>query len=66
MRTLNILSGVAVLLTTFAYAHLLHHFFLHADRGSHHNPVFWVAFIAAVGVGVLSFIGGCLLLKGNR
>ena len=66
MRVLNILSGVAVLLTTLAYAHLLHHYFVNTPAESFHNPVFWVSFAFGVGVGIFSFIGGAMLLRRGR
>jgi len=46
-----------------AFAHLLHHFFVNALPDAVRSPAFWVGFIIAAGVGILSFIGGCLLLK---
>jgi hypothetical protein len=63
MRILNKVSGVAVLFTTLAYGHLLHHFFVHASHEDYHNPLFWMAIIAALGAGIFSFIGACVLLK---
>ena len=63
MRILNILSGLAVLFTTLAFAHLLHHHFLGA---SHRDPAFLAGMAILVVVGVLSFIGGCLLLRRGR
>lgn len=60
-------SGVAVLLTTLGYAHLAHHFLGHA--ASHHgwlNPVFLGALVLAIAVGILSLIGGFLLLERRR
>lgn len=65
MRTLSILSGIAVLLTTIAYAHLLHRFLVTA-RHEGADWTFWAGWSAAVGVGIFSFIGGCLLLKRSR
>lgn len=66
MRILNILSGVAILLTTLAFGHLLHHFFVHASHEDIQSPAFWVGLATAVLVGILSFIGGCLLLRRSR
>jgi hypothetical protein len=43
----NILSGVAVLFTTHAFAHLLRHYFLNAGEAAHSPP-----FLAGVGIGV--------------
>jgi len=60
MRILNVLSGVAVLLTTLAFGHLLHHYIVNAGHG---DPAFWAMLTPAVVVGILSLIGGCLLLK---
>ena len=66
MRILNILSGLAVLLTTLAYGHLLHHFFLNASHDDVHNPAFLAGMAAGAVVWVLSVIGGCLLLRRGR
>jgi len=66
MRMVNILSGIAVLLTTLAYAHLLHHYYLGAGSEPFQNPVFVVGFSFAVGVGIFSFIGGAILLRRGR
>jgi hypothetical protein len=66
MRILSILSGVCVLFTTLAYGHLLHHHLMHALHESSAGPLFWAGILAAAGAGILSFIGGCLLLKRGR
>lgn len=66
MRMLNVLCGIAVLLTTLAYAHLLHHYFMDTSAESSQNPVFWVLFSFGVGVGIFSFIGGAMLLRRGR
>jgi hypothetical protein len=41
MRILNILSGIAVLFTTLAFGHLLHHHFLNASHEDIHSPRFF-------------------------
>jgi hypothetical protein len=65
MRILYILSGLAVLFTTLAFAHLLHHYYLNAGEAAHSPP-----FLAGTGIGIvvgaLSFIGGCLLIRRGR
>jgi hypothetical protein len=66
MRILNILCGLAVLFTTLAFTHLLHHHFLGASHEDVHNPASLAGMAVLVVVGVLSFIGGCLLLRRGR
>lgn len=66
MRILNISSGVAVLLVTLAFGHLLHHFFVGASHQDIQSPAFGAGLAFAVLVGIFSFIGGCLLLRRNR
>jgi hypothetical protein len=66
MRMLNLLSGVAVLLTTLAYGHLLHRYFVDSSAEAFHNPVFWLSFCFGVGVGILSLVGGVMLLRRGR
>jgi hypothetical protein len=66
MRILTISSGLAVLLTTLAFGHLLHHYFINASSIDVHSPAFLASFAAAIVVEVLSFIGGCLLIRRSR
>jgi len=57
------LSGVAVLLLTLHFTHLLHHAYA---EWSHDSPYFWAGMAAGVVVWIFSFIGGVLLLKRSR
>lgn len=66
MRLLNVVCGVAVLLATLAYGHLLHHYFVNTPAESVQNPVFWLSFSFGVAVGIFSFIGGAMLLRRGR
>jgi hypothetical protein len=65
MRIVNILSGLAVLLTTLAFGHLLHHYFVNAGEAAH-SPPFLAGMAIGVVVGIFSFIGACLLLRCGR
>jgi uncharacterized protein with PQ loop repeat len=66
LRIINVLSGLAVLITTLAFAHLVHHFFKQSPNDDIHNPVFWIGFVFAIAVGIFSFVGGGLLLRRGR
>ena len=65
MRIVSVLSGLAVLFTTLAFGHLLHHFYTNAGEAAH-SPPFLVGMVVGVVVGIFSFIGGCLLLRRGR
>jgi len=63
-RPLLVVSGLAVLFTSLGYCHILYHAtVVHhlADR-----PAYLVGIIAAAVIGVLSFVGGILLLLAAR
>jgi hypothetical protein len=47
MRILNILSGLAVLFTTLAFAHLLHQYYTNAGEAAHSPP-----FMAGMAIGI--------------
>jgi len=66
MRVLNILSGLAVVLTTLAFGHLLHRYFVDAAPSDVHDSAFLAGMAAGAIVGIFSFIGGCLLLRRGR
>jgi hypothetical protein len=65
MRIVSILSGLAVLFTTLAFGHLLHHYFVSAGEAAH-SPPFLSGMAIGIVVGIFSLIGGCLLLRRGR
>lgn len=66
MRILNVLSLVAVLLTTLAFGHLLHRYFLGATTENLHGAGFVTGMGLGVTIGIFSFVGGCFLLRRAR
>lgn len=66
MRILNLLCGIAVLLTTVGFAHLLRSYYLSAGPDAFQNPVFVVGFSFGVGVGIFSLIGCAMLIRRGR
>jgi F0F1-type ATP synthase membrane subunit c/vacuolar-type H+-ATPase subunit K len=65
MRVLSFFSGLAVLFSSLALMHIVHHF---ADRAleSDRTPAFWIMIIVTLIIDVFSFIGGILLLRRAR
>ena len=63
MRTLNIACGVSVLLLAVHFTHMMHHVLVDPPM---HSLWFWVGMVFATIVWVLSFVGGCLLLRQGR
>jgi nitrate reductase gamma subunit len=60
MRILNIVSGIAVLFIALAFEHLLYHTFtLESPDSTIHKAVM----VCVGAIGVLSFVGGCLLIS---
>ena len=61
MRALNVICGIAVLLLSLHMVHAIHHF-IATSTHENYGAVFICLLIAGVGVDILSFIGGCLLI----
>jgi hypothetical protein len=65
MRALKIICGLAVIITTVHLAHGIHHFNAHAMQSGLHGIALWGSTALAVIIGVLSLIGGVLLIAKN-
>ncbi len=65
MRVLSFLSGLAVLFSSLALMHIVHHFADHS-LASDRTPVFWTMITLTLIIDVFSFIGGILLLRRAR
>jgi hypothetical protein len=66
MRTLYVLSGIAVLITSLHLVHAIHHFYSIGSREGMNGAALWGAMLAAIAVDIFSFVGGCLLLRRAR
>ena len=66
MRALNVVCGLAVLLTTLHLAHAIHHFYTHSSPQDLQSPIYWLGMAVAGIMGVLSLVGGVLLLAQAR
>jgi hypothetical protein len=65
MRALNMVCGIAVLILSLHMVHAIHHFISHPPDEAH-GAVFFCVLVAGIAIGVLSFIGGILLVKRNN
>lgn len=63
MRALKIICGLAVILTTVHLSHAIHHFHSHLAHDGHQGIALWGGTALVVVVGLLSLLGGVLLLK---
>ena len=63
MRILNIICGIAVLVTTLHLAHGMHHFLSNASHMGMHGIALYASVTTAVIIWVLSLVGGCLLIR---
>jgi predicted DNA repair protein MutK len=66
MRILQVVTGIAVVLTSLHFGHAIHHFLTQASPEDLHSPAIWAAVIAAIIVAILSLIGGVLLVARKR
>jgi hypothetical protein len=64
MRALKIICGIAILITALHFGHGVQHFYYHHGHDGMHGPALFAAMGAAILMALLSFIGGCLLIKG--
>ena len=61
MRALKIICGIAVIITTLHLGHAVQHFYAHHVHNGMHDLAL---FGAAILMGLLSLVGGFLLIKG--
>ena len=66
MRALNIICGIAVIITTLHLAHGMHHFLSATSHEGMHEIALYSVMTLAVAIWVLSLVGGGLLLRRAR
>ena len=66
MRILNIVCGIAVIITTLHLAHGMHHFLSATSHEGMHGAALYSAMTLAAVIWLLSLVGGCLLLRRAR
>jgi len=66
MRALNIICGIAVIITTLHLAHGVHHFLSATSHEGMHGIALYSVTATAVVLWLLSLLGGCLLLRRAR
>jgi hypothetical protein len=66
-RPLQLASGISVVFTTLAFAHIMFHDTVHMVTKHHEGGVFIALHaIVAVALGILSLVGAYSLLAGSR
>ena len=65
MRILKLACGLAVLLNALHLGHAVHYFYIHRAAQDIHSAAFMAGMASAVVVCILSFLGGCLLLRAS-
>ena len=62
MRILNIVCGIAVIITTLHLAHGMHHFLSATSHEGPHGLALYSIMTTAAVIWLLSLLGGCLLI----
>ena len=66
MRALNIICGIAVIITTLHLAHGMHHFLSATSHEGIRGIALYSVTTTAIVIWLLSLVGGCLLLRRTR